>query len=204
MEEYSGGSLTPVFKHIHNQECKRSTLIPADFRGSQGSQKVKKLAFPLLVKRGRFSVRWAALMFLMSYVLFLHPILTEILCTSHSLSETIRTTLSQNPCLLVLRLISYPFPLQVLLQHCHYLSSMLLSSTTSKTSTILTGCILQMKIPRIFLISLANSRSLTNLALRRSFVEQLENAFQTPAKIGLCYNFGGHLRPDAPPVPMFQ
>jgi serine/arginine repetitive matrix protein 2 len=36
---------------------------------------------------------------------------------------------------------------------------------------------------------------------RRSFVEQLENAFRTPAKVDLCYDFGGHLRPDAPPVP---
>ena len=26
MDEYSGGSLTPVFKHIHDQECKRSTV----------------------------------------------------------------------------------------------------------------------------------------------------------------------------------
>jgi len=36
---------------------------------------------------------------------------------------------------------------------------------------------------------------------RRSFVEQLENAFRTPAKVDLCYDFGGHLRADVPPVP---
>ena len=36
---------------------------------------------------------------------------------------------------------------------------------------------------------------------RRSFVEQLENAFQTPAKVDLCYDFGGHLRTDVSPVP---
>ena len=35
----------------------------------------------------------------------------------------------------------------------------------------------------------------------RSFVEQLENAFQTPAKVDLCYDFGSHLRPDVPPIP---
>jgi serine/arginine repetitive matrix protein 2 len=32
---------------------------------------------------------------------------------------------------------------------------------------------------------------------RRSFVEQLENAFRTPAKVDLCYDF----RADVPPVP---
>ena len=37
---------------------------------------------------------------------------------------------------------------------------------------------------------------------RRSFVEQLENAFRTPAKVDLCYDFAGHLRPDVPPVPI--
>ena len=47
MEEYSGGSLTPVFKRIHDQECKRSTLIPADFRGSQGSQKSEEVSLPI-------------------------------------------------------------------------------------------------------------------------------------------------------------
>jgi hypothetical protein len=35
----------------------------------------------------------------------------------------------------------------------------------------------------------------------RSFVEQLENAFRTPAKVDLCYDFGGHLHVDVPPVP---
>ena len=34
MEEYSCGSLTPVFKRIHDQERKRSSLIPVDYRGS--------------------------------------------------------------------------------------------------------------------------------------------------------------------------
>jgi hypothetical protein len=40
---------------------------------------------------------------------------------------------------------------------------------------------------------------------RRSFVEQLENAFQTPAKVDLCYDFGGHVRAVdiPPPVPNF-
>ena len=38
MDEFSGGSLTPVFKRIHDQERKRSSLIPADYRGSRGSQ----------------------------------------------------------------------------------------------------------------------------------------------------------------------
>lgn len=27
------------------------------------------------------------------------------------------------------------------------------------------------------------------------------NAFRTPAKVNLCYDFGSHLRPDVPPVP---
>ena len=36
---------------------------------------------------------------------------------------------------------------------------------------------------------------------RRSFVEQLENAFRTLAKVDLCYDFGGHLCVDVPPVP---
>ena len=35
----------------------------------------------------------------------------------------------------------------------------------------------------------------------RSFVEQLENAFRTPAKVDLFYDVGGHLRADVPPVP---
>ena len=38
MEDFSGGSLTLVFERIHDQECKRSLLVPVDFRGSQGSQ----------------------------------------------------------------------------------------------------------------------------------------------------------------------
>ena len=37
LEELSGGSLTPVFKRIHEHERKRSSLIPMD-RGSLGSQ----------------------------------------------------------------------------------------------------------------------------------------------------------------------
>ena len=28
VDEFSGGSLTPVFKRTHNQECKRSSLVP--------------------------------------------------------------------------------------------------------------------------------------------------------------------------------
>jgi serine/arginine repetitive matrix protein 2 len=36
---------------------------------------------------------------------------------------------------------------------------------------------------------------------RRSFVEQFENAFRTPAKVDLCDDFGGHLHVDVPPVP---
>jgi len=36
---------------------------------------------------------------------------------------------------------------------------------------------------------------------RRSFVEQLENVFRTPAEVDLCYDFGGHLRVEVPPVP---
>ncbi|KAH7906866.1 hypothetical protein BJ138DRAFT_568044 [Hygrophoropsis aurantiaca] len=36
---------------------------------------------------------------------------------------------------------------------------------------------------------------------RRSFVEQLENAFRTPAKIDLRYDFGMQLDIEAPPVP---
>ena len=40
---------------------------------------------------------------------------------------------------------------------------------------------------------------------RRSFVEQLENAFRTPAKVDLRYDFGGHVRVAdiPPPVPTF-
>ncbi|KAL4064764.1 hypothetical protein V8B97DRAFT_2010772 [Scleroderma yunnanense] len=36
---------------------------------------------------------------------------------------------------------------------------------------------------------------------RRSFVEQLEHAFRTPAKIDLRYDFGNFLTSDVPPVP---
>ena len=36
---------------------------------------------------------------------------------------------------------------------------------------------------------------------RRSFVEQLENAFRTPAKIDLRYGFGDSLEVEIPPVP---
>jgi hypothetical protein len=38
MEEYSCGSLTPVFKRIHDQQRKRSSLVPVNYKGSQGSQ----------------------------------------------------------------------------------------------------------------------------------------------------------------------
>ncbi len=36
---------------------------------------------------------------------------------------------------------------------------------------------------------------------RASFVEQLEMAFKTPAKVDLRYDFGTHLRVEVPPVP---
>ena len=39
---------------------------------------------------------------------------------------------------------------------------------------------------------------------RRSFVEQLEHAFRTPAKIDLRYDFGNFLSADVPPVPSLQ
>lgn len=37
---------------------------------------------------------------------------------------------------------------------------------------------------------------------RHSFVEQLEHAFKTPAKVDLRSDFGGFLTVDAPPVPV--
>jgi hypothetical protein len=36
---------------------------------------------------------------------------------------------------------------------------------------------------------------------RDSFVEQLEMAFRTPAKIDLHYDFGNNLRVEVPPLP---
>jgi serine/arginine repetitive matrix protein 2 len=58
MEEYSGGSLTPVFKRIHDHERKRSALIPTeDFsrrgggasgsRGSQTSELSDEFSLPI-------------------------------------------------------------------------------------------------------------------------------------------------------------
>ena len=141
MVDYSGGSLTPVFKRIHDQERKRSSLVPADFRGSQGSQTSEladKFSLPIAHEMKKvlgmsgtmggsdvscyrdqiLMRRTLTLMFLTSYGLFSHLILTENPWLSRSLSETIRTTLSLSPCPLVLRLIHCPFPVQVLLQHC--------------------------------------------------------------------------------------
>jgi hypothetical protein len=55
--------------------------------------------------------------------------------------------------------------------------------------------------PRTLLILLVNPWCSTDLSDHRSFVEQLENAFRTSAKVDLCYDFGGHLHIDVPPVP---
>ena len=149
MDEYSGGSLTPVFKRIHDQERKRSSLAPADYRGSWGSQtsehwQADEFSLPRKVLGMSFTMGGSDVSCYQgpdpdesdpesdvpeNYASFSQLILTEILLPSRSPSKTIGRTLSPNPC--------FPIILLQVLRRCHCLFSMFLSSTTNKIITIL-------------------------------------------------------------------
>ena len=152
MDEYSGGLLTPVFKRIHDQERKRSSLAPADYRGSWGSQtseQADEFSLPIACET-RKVLGMSGTMggsdvscyqgldpdasdpesdVPENYASFSQLILTEILLPSRSPSKTIRRTLSPNPC--------FPIILLQVLRCCHCLFSIFLSSTMNKIITIL-------------------------------------------------------------------
>ena len=66
-EEFFDSSLTPVSKPIHDHEHRRSSLVPADYKGSRESQAGDlgdEFSLPIPCERGRFSrclVQWAVL-----------------------------------------------------------------------------------------------------------------------------------------------
>jgi serine/arginine repetitive matrix protein 2 len=71
MEEYLCGSLTPVFKCIHEHERKRSTLVPGYYGGSRGSESSLPIARETRRVLGTSVMHQIpTLMFPMSYVLF--------------------------------------------------------------------------------------------------------------------------------------
>ena len=226
MEDFSGGSLTPVFKRIHDQERKRSSLVPADFRGSRGSQ-TSELAddFSLPIAREtRKNLGMSGTMGGSDVSCYQGPNLDAsdpdsdvpdelrfILAThsdrnsvAESLSflddqdETISKPLVPSPPAEALPTPSSTPPvLQLPVFHASLIDEdenqfdidegMNTSDEDTKKSFDFTG-------------ELKNLNE-SGASDRRSFVEQLENAFRTPAKVDLCYDFGNHLRVDVPPVP---
>jgi serine/arginine repetitive matrix protein 2 len=232
MDEFSGGSLTPVFKRIHDQERKRSSLIPADCRGSRGSQ-TSELADEFSLPMARETRKVLGMSGTMGgsdiscyqgpdpdasdpdsdvpdelrFILPTHSDRNSV-ADSESLSflddqdETVSKPLLPNPPADVPAPSSNAPPvLQFPVFHASLINNeqnqydtdkgMNTSDEDTKKSFDFTGELKNLKI-------LNESGALD----RRSFVEQLENAFRTPAKVDLCYDFAGHLRPDVPPVPI--
>jgi serine/arginine repetitive matrix protein 2 len=161
MEELSGGSLTLVFKRIHDHERKRSSFIPVD-RGSLGSQ-TSNLTDEFSLPIARETRRVLGMSGTMggsdvSCYQGPDPDLSDpdsdvpdelrVILASHSDRNSVAESLSfqddeegtvSKPLSPDLQLMHFPYPLQVLFHRCNCPSSTLLSSTTSKTGTILTA-----------------------------------------------------------------
>ena len=231
MEEYSGGcgSLTPVFKRIHDQERKRSSLVPADYRGSQGSQSSELTdEFSLPIARETRRVLGMSGTMGGSDVSCYQgpdpdvsdpdsdvPDELRVILASHSERNSVAESLSfqddqeddtvskslspkppSDPLPTPTPPPSAPPALQLPVFHASLIDDeqnqfdidgMNTSDEDTKNTFDFTGELKKL-----------NESGASD---RRSFVEQLENAFRTPAKVDLCYDFGGHLRVDVPPVP---
>jgi serine/arginine repetitive matrix protein 2 len=226
MDEYSCGSLTPVFKRIHDQERKRSSLVPSDLRGSQGSQTsdlADEFSLPI-VRETRKVLGMSGTMGgsdvscyqgpdpdasdpdsdvpdELRYILASHSdrnSVAESFSFRDDQDNTVSTTSSPGPPTdpLPVPSSSSPPALQLPVFHVsliddeqnqYDIDGMHTSEEDTKNTFDFTGELQKL-----------NESGASD---RRSFVEQLENAFRTPAKVDLCYDFGGHLRPDVPPVP---
>lgn len=225
-EESSGGSLTPVFKRIHDQERKRSSLVPADYRGSRESQTsdlVDEFSLPI-ARETRKVLGMSGTMGGSDVSVYQGPEpdasdpdsdvpdeLRFILAT-HSDRESVAESLSfdQEDCAskpsastagsppVDELLLHGPPVLQLPVFHaslvddeqnqCYIDEGTITSDEDTKKSFDFTGELQKL-----------NESGGSD---RRSFVEQLENAFRTPAKVDLRYHFGKHLRVvDVPPVP---
>ena len=228
VEEYSGGSLTPVFKRIHDEERKRSSLVPMDHRGSRGSQ-TSELAdeFGLPIAHETRRVLGMSGTMGGSDVSCCQgpdpdvsdpdsdvPDELRVILASHSnrnsvaesifqddQDNTLSKPLSSNPPADALPTPSSSAPPALPLpvfhaslideeQNQYDIDGMNTSDEDTKNTFDFTGELKKL-----------NESGASD---RRSFVEQLENAFRTPAKVDLCYDFGGHLRPDVPPVPKIR
>ena len=228
MDEFSGGSLTPVFKRIHDQERKRSSLVPADYKGSRGSQ-TSELADEFSLPMARETRKVLGMSGTMGgsdvscyqgpdpdasdpdsdvpdelrFILATHSdrnSLAESLSFLDDQDETVSKPLSPNPPADALPAPSSSAPptLQVPVFHASLIDDeqnqydldegLNTSDEDTKKSFDFTG-------------ELRNLNE-SGASDHRSFVEQLENAFRTPAKVDLCYDFGNHLRADVPPVPI--
>jgi serine/arginine repetitive matrix protein 2 len=222
MEELSGGSLTPVFKRIHDHERKRSSLIPVD-RGSLGSQTSNLTdEFSLPIARETRRVLGMSGTIGGSHVSCFqgpNPDLSDsdsdapdelrVILASHSdrnfVAEslsfqddeegTVSKPLSPNPPTDALPIpSSSPLPsLQLPVFHASLIDD-------EQNRYDIEGMNTLDEDTFDFTGELKNLND-SGGSDRRSFVEQLENASRTPAKVDLCYDFGGHFRADVPPVP---
>ena len=226
-DEFSCGSLTPVFKRIHDQERKRSSLIPADYKGSRGSRgsQTSGLAdeFSLPIAREtRKVLGMSGTMGGSDISCYQGPELDvsdpdsdvpdelRFLLATHSDRDSIAESLSfqddqedhapkpsaakssadELPTLPPPALQLPVFRASLIddeQNHCDIDEGTNTSDEDTKKSFDFTGELKKL-----------NESGASD---RRSFVEQLENAFRTPAKVDLRYDFGGHLRVDVPPVP---
>ncbi|KAF8148662.1 hypothetical protein B0H34DRAFT_802878 [Crassisporium funariophilum] len=234
MDEFAG-SLTPVFKRISDSERKRSSLVPADYRGSRGSRSSRGSQASYGSPNDEFSLpiaREARRVLGMSGTMggsdvscYQEPEadssdpdsdvpdeLRFILAT-HSERGSVASLSFQEvrDALPAQRSVSPESPVDSDQSHIGSAPPMLdlpvfhasliddednmcsldegtnTSDEDTKKSFDFTGELQKL-----------NESGGSD---RRSFVEQLENAFRTPAKVDLRYDFGGCLRVDVPPVP---
>ena len=224
LDEFSSGSLTPVFKRIHDQERKRSSLVPADYKGNRDSQ-ASELAdeFSLPIARETRKVLGMSGTMGGSDVSCCKgpdpdasdpdsdvPDELRFILATHSDRNSVAESLSfqddqeaptpkpiSPPDELPVPLAHPPPVLQLPVFHASLIDDeqnqydidegLNTSDEDTKKSFDFTGEIKKL-----------NESGASD---RRSFVEQLENAFRTPAKVDLRYDFGGHLRVDIPPLP---
>ena len=217
VEEFSGGSLTPVFKRIHEQERKRSSLIPADYRGgrsSQASEVTDEFSIPI-ARETRKVLGMSGTMGGSDVSCYLGPDpdasdpdsdvpdeLRFILATHSdrnsvlSFQDDQENPSSESSCANEepAHVSNAPPSLPLPVFHLSLVDNERnqydvdegtnTSDEDTKKSFDFTGELRKL-----------NESGASD---RRSFVEQLENAFRTPAKVDLRYNF---LRADVPPVP---
>ncbi|KAF8814601.1 hypothetical protein BYT27DRAFT_7249906 [Phlegmacium glaucopus] len=226
-DDFSVGSLTPVFKRILDQGRKRSSLVPANYRGSRGSQSSDPSdEFSLLIAREtRKVLGMSGTMGGSDVSCYQGPELDasdpdsdvpdelRFILATHSDRDSVAESLSfqddqedysprpsfaKAPAVeLPTHLLDPPPMLQLPVfrasliddeqNQCDIDEYTNTSDEDTKKSFDFTGELKKL-----------NESGGSD---RRSFVEQLENAFRTPAKVDLRYDFGGHLCVDVPAVP---